>query len=75
MMVPHSQIGDAVSPFQKEVMFRNELVLYERRVVNGSRIDDNPVNYAGLDFSGFGNFIMELSAWIPMLVASLEPEA
>jgi hypothetical protein len=60
MMVPHSQMGDAVSPFQKEVMFRNELVRYKRRVVKGRRIDDNPVDYAGLDFSGFGNFLMEL---------------
>jgi hypothetical protein len=60
MMMPHSKMGDAVSPFQKEVMFRNELVRYKRRVVKGRRIDDNPVDYAGLDFSSFGNFLMEL---------------
>jgi hypothetical protein len=60
MMMPHSKMGDAVSPFQKEVMLRNELVRYKRRVVNGRRIDGNPVDYAGLDLSGFGNFLMEL---------------
>ena len=58
--MPHSQTGDAVSPFYKEVIFRNELVCYKRRVANGRRIDDNPANYAGLDFSGFGNSLMEL---------------
>jgi hypothetical protein len=60
MMMPHSKMGDAVSPFQKEVMLRNELVRYKRRVVNGRRIDDNPVKYASLDFSGFSDFLMEL---------------
>jgi hypothetical protein len=60
MMMPRSKMGDAVSPFQKEVMFRNELVRYKRRVVKGRRIDDNPVNNARLDFSSFGNFLMEL---------------
>jgi hypothetical protein len=45
---------------KKGVMFRNELVRYKGPVVNGRRIDGNPINHAGLDFSGFGNVLMKL---------------
>jgi hypothetical protein len=41
-------------------MFRNELVRYKGPVVKARRIDGNPINHAGLDFSGFGNVLMKL---------------